>query len=217
MKLVILGASGGIGRHLVKRAVARGHNVVAVARSTSTLEVSPLVQVERGALMDLAFLTRAFEGADAVLSSIGLMLPGLSPFAKAEVPDLLTAVSPVIAQACKDAGVGRIVAVSAGGVGDSRAMMPGFFKLFIAVTAMRPVYKELEEMERVFAASGLEVCCVRPTGLNDDPATGKVVVPERLVGHAQIPRADVAAYMLDAVEAEEMPGFGPVITVTGGA
>lgn len=37
---------------------------------------------------------------------------------------------------------------------------------------------------------------------------------ERLVGQAQIPRADVAAFLLDQLEGP-LPGHGPVITVTG--
>lgn len=215
MKLVVLGASGGVGRHLVTQGRDRGHQVVAVARESSRLELPEGVSERRGSIFDPDFLQSTFAGADAVLSAIGLRLPGLSPFAKAEIPGLLTRSTPVIVRACEAAQVSRLVAVSAGGVGDSRAWMPGFFKLFIALTAMRHAYRELEEMERCYAASGLEVCCPRPTGLTDEPATGEVVVATRLVGRASIPRADVAAWMLDAVARESLGDFGPVLTVTG--
>ena len=107
MKLTILGASGAVGKHLVEQAVAAGHDVTAVARASSKLEVPPGVTVLRGAVDDAGFLTSAFAGKDAVLSSLGLRLPGLSPFAKAEEPDLLDRSSPAIVAAMKAADVPR--------------------------------------------------------------------------------------------------------------
>lgn len=217
MKLVILGASGGCGRLLVAQAVARGHQVTAVARPAAAIDAPAAVRLLRGDLFDLEFLTAAVRGQDAVLSALGLRLPGLSPFARAEVPDLLSRSSPLLVQAMRQAGVSRLLAISAGGVGDSYARMPGVFKLFIKLTALRRAYVELEAMEQIFFASGLDVCCPRPTGLTDDPATGRVVVAERLRGRATIPRADVAAWMLDQVERPAFTERAPLLTVTGAA
>ena len=165
--------------------------------------------------MDEDGLAAAFEGAEVVLSAVGLKLPSLSPFALAEVPDLLSRTTPVIVAAMKRAGVDKVLAISAGGVGDSLAILPGFYKLLIKLTAMRTAYAELEAMEAVYRESGLSVCCVRPTGLNDDPMTGKAVVPTKLAGRCMIPRADVARWMLDAAERDSFAEFGPLLTVTG--
>ena len=215
MKLVILGASGGCGRELVAQAAARGHDVTAVARPSSALSLPAGVRACRGEIVDRGLLAEAFRGQDAVLSALGLRLPGLSPFARAEVPDLLSRSSPLIVDAMREAGVRRLLAISAGGVGDSYARMPGVFKLFIKLTALRRAYVELEAMERIFFASGLDVCCCRPTGLTDGPATGRVVVAERLRGRATIPRADVAAWMLDQIERPAFTERAPLLTVTG--
>lgn len=215
MKLVILGASGGCGKLLVSQAVARGHEVRAVSRPSSQYSPPAGVQALRGEVFDEAFLTEAFRGQDAVLSALGLRLPGLSPFARPEVPDLLSRGSPVIVAAMRAAGVRRLLAISAGGVGDSYASMPGVFKVFIKTTALRKAYAELEVMERCFFASGLEVCCVRPTGLTDEAASGRARVVTRVTGRATIPRADVAAWMLDAIERPAFEHRGPLLTVTG--
>lgn len=216
MKLVVLGASGGCGKELVKQALARGHQVTAVVRAATSYEPPAGAEVARGEVFDAAFLTATFRGHDAVLSGLGLRLPGLSPFAKAEVPDLLSRSSPVVVEAMRAAGVARLVAVSAGGVGESYAWMPGVFKMFIKLTALRKAYAELEVMERVLFASGLDVTCCRPTGLTDGPATGAVKVATRLTGRATISRADVAAWMLDRAEATGPTSErAPVITVTG--
>lgn len=216
MRLVVLGASGGCGKELVKQALARGHQVTAVVRPGSAYEPPGGAQVARGEVFDAGFLTATFRGADAVLSALGLRLPGLSPFARAEVPDLLTRSSPIVVEAMRVAGVGRLVAISAGGVGESYAWMPGVFKMFIKLTALRKAYAELEVMERVLFASGLDVTCCRPTGLTDGPATGAVKEVKRLTGRATISRADVAAWMLDRAAASGPASErGPVITVTG--
>lgn len=215
MKILVLGASGGCGRELVKQALARGHELRAQGRSSSTLDVPPGVQVHRCELQDEDALASAMEGVDVVFSAIGLNLPGFSPFGAAEVPDLLSKSAPVIVAAMKRAAVPRLVAISAGGVGDSAQVMPWFYKWIVAVTSMRRLYPELEVMERVYANSGLEVCCVRPTTLTDGPLTGKAVVASALGGQADISRADLACWMLDAAEGERLEHFGPVLIGRG--
>ncbi|MCP4919004.1 MAG: NAD(P)H-binding protein [Proteobacteria bacterium] len=217
MNVLILGASGGCGRELVKQCVGRGHTVVAVGRESSELTVPDGVRVVRCELHDEDALASAFEGIDVVFAAIGLNLPGFSPFSPAEVPDLLSRAAPVIVAAMKRAGVPRLLAISAGGVGDSAAVMPWFYKWIVAMTSMRRLYPELEAMEAVYAQSGLEVCCVRPTTLTDGPQTGKAVVATRLAGQADVSRADLACWMLDAAEGERLEHFGPVITSRGAA
>ncbi len=215
MKIVVLGASGGCGRQLVQQAVERGYEVTAVGRSSSRLDVPAGVRIVRSELQDVAALHAAFEGANAVFSAIGLNLAGLSPFSAAEVPDLLSRSAPLIVAAMKRAGVARLLAISAGGVGDSAALMPWFYKWIVAMTSMRRLYPELEAMESVYASSDLDVCCVRPTTLTDGPQTGRAVVTTRLVGQADISRADVASWMLDAAEGDRFEHFGPILTQRG--
>ena len=132
-----------------------------------------------------------------------------------DVPDLLSRSAPLIVAAMKRAGVPRLLAISAGGVGDSAALMPWFYKWIVAMTSMRRLYPELEAMESVYASSDLDVCCVRPTSLTDGPRTGRGVVATRLVGQANISRADVANWMLDAAEGDRFEHFGPILTERG--
>lgn len=215
MHLAILGASGGCGRHLVTQALERGHQVTAVVRPSSTLAVPPAVRVERGDFADRAFLTRALEGCDAVLSAVGIKLKSLAPWSRPEVPDFLTRSTPALVDAMKAAGVKRVIAVSAGGVGDSAQQVPGVFRVMLKTTALKHAYAELEVMERALLASGLDVCLPRPTGLTDGPRTGQVKVCTSFSGRATISRADVAAWMLDEVAKPTLAHRTPMISVTG--
>jgi putative NADH-flavin reductase len=215
MKLTILGASGGIGRLLVEQATRRGHEPRAVVRSTSSVTVPDGVALLRGDLESEAFLREAVRGTDVVLSALGHKLNGIAPWNKPERPHFLRDSTTALVRAMKAEGVRRVIAVSSGGVGDSRAIIPAFFKLFIAMSAMKTVFESLDEMERIYFDSGLDVCVVRPSGLTDEPPTGRVVIAKKYIGRATIPRADVATYMLDQCEKPSFDERAPCITVTG--
>lgn len=201
MKIVVLGASGAVGKLVCAQALANGDDVVAVARGQVVVEAEQTpgkgtLRIEQGDLTDVAFLTRVMAGADVVISGLGLRLKGLAPWNRPEVPDFLDRSTTAVVAAMKANGLRRAVVVSSAGIGDSAATTPGFFKVFVALTAMRHVWPALNRMEEAWAGSGLDVTLVRPTGLTDGEKTGTIVEAPKLIGQASIARADVAAFML---------------------
>lgn len=73
--VAVTGASGFIGRYLVRALAARGARVVSVVRDPRKLDGSP-AEARRADLADVAALTRAFEGCDAVVSNAGVVSIG---------------------------------------------------------------------------------------------------------------------------------------------
>lgn len=218
MKLVVLGASGGCGRHLVRLGAARGHEVTAVGRDASKVSAqasAPNARVLAGDLTSASFLRDAVRGQDAVLSALGLKASGFAPWSSIETPDFLDRSTAALIEAMKAEGVRRVMAISSGGVGDSYAAMPAAFKAVIGASVLRKVMPLLDRMEKAYLASGLDVCIVRPSGLTDEPATGRAVVATRYAGRATIPREDVAAWMLDRIAEPAFTARTPMITVTG--
>lgn len=74
MKLLVTGASGFLGRHIVAQAVARGHQVRAQVRPVSNIEGlgwedHPGVEIVRVDLRDKPALDALVEGCDAVVSN----------------------------------------------------------------------------------------------------------------------------------------------------
>lgn len=205
MKLAVLGASGGTGRHLVAQARERGWEVVAITRPGSTGDLPPGVAHVTGDLTDAAFLAGAFAGCDAVAVALGLRIAGMAPWHRPADPTFLSRAGPAIAAAARSAGVQRIVAVSAGGVGDSRTAMPFFARWMIGATALRYVYPELEALEGALLGSGLDVCLCRPAMLTDGPRTGMPTPAPRMTGGMSISRADVAAWMLEQLTLDPFP------------
>lgn len=215
MRVVVLGASGGCGRELVRQLHEAEHDVVAVGRASSDIDAPSGVAVARGSLDDRSFLEEVFAGADAVVSAVGLRLPGIAPWHRPEDPEVLTRCVPVWIEAMRAAGVSRIQLISAGGVGDSFQRMPWFFQQMIRYTPLRYAYADLDRAEALLAESGLRWCAPRPTGLTNGARTGNALVAERIAGMAQISRADVAAWMVGALEADRWEPSTPLITVTG--
>ena len=69
MKLTVIAATGGVGRQVVEQALAAGHDVTAVARNPQGFTMpTAAVDLSRP---DLAVLTDALAGADAVISGLG--------------------------------------------------------------------------------------------------------------------------------------------------
>ena len=213
--MTILGGSGGCGRELVKQGVARGHEVTTLIRPSSKLDAPAGVEVLRGDLCDQDFLRSGIRGREVVLSALGLRLDGIAPWSKAEQPDFLDRNTPALIAAMKAESIPRVLAISAGGVGESRSAMPTAFRWFISVSALKIAYAALERMETLMLSSGLEVLICRPTGLTDEAGTGEAQVAAGFSGRATIPRADVAAWMLDQLEREPSKERTPMITVTG--
>ena len=197
MKLTILGATGGVGRHLVAHALADGHEVTAAVRTpqrvTARDDRLTVLQVDP---LDASSLEPAVAGADAVLSGIGAAgrrdpLKPASTSAKAA------------ARAMTATGVRRIVAVSAGPLNREGTGQPVFARVLSPLlwAVLREVYTDLEAMERCLRGSGLDWTAVRPPALLDKPGQGRY---RSEVGggpnRSSIARADVARAMLDMVD-----------------
>src|SRR5580765_1807630 len=99
MKIVVIGATGNIGRRVVQEALSRGHEVTGVVRDPAAVEAPDsrvrLVKADATRADDVA---RAVKGADAVVSAIsprpnarGLPAPSLQANARALIAGLRAA------------------------------------------------------------------------------------------------------------------------------
>ncbi|MEU7630097.1 NAD(P)H-binding protein [Nocardia sp. NPDC049220] len=104
--IVITGATGTIGSEIIRQLVDRGEQVRAVTRNPERAEVPAGVEVVRGDYTDLPSIAAAMSGADAAFI-VGVLGPEYVEVDRA----LITT--------ARDAGVGRIVKLSAIGTGDA--------------------------------------------------------------------------------------------------
>lgn len=190
MKLTIIGGSKGTGAELGKAAIQAGHDVTVVSRSGSAPDSAHVV---KGSATDLAIVTEAVRGADAVAVTVG--------GAKGE--DFQRAnVTTTVVQAMKDTGVRRLIVQSSLGAGDSAQLLPTFLKLITPIVLAKPL-KDHSAQEEAVHNSGLDWTVVRPAGLKDNEPTGHwqaLQVGDNGTLKGSIPRADLAAYMLSILE-----------------
>ena len=195
MKLVVLGATGGIGLEIVRQAIEHGHAVTAFVRSPERLrEFQGRIRVIQGDVLNSVELARAIEGHDAVLSGFGPRVP----IAKSDA-NLLREFAVALTTAMQHAGVRRIVVVSTAFLFRDSIIPPTYLfgRLFFP-----GVVTDSEGMERTIRASDLDWTIVRPPQLTDRGRSEKYRVRE---GHLprfgfNIPRADVADCVIKTIE-----------------
>lgn len=204
MRLLILGASGGCGQWLTRLAAERGHDVTAFVRRDARIEPHVGVAVRYGDPTDALQLDAAVSGHDAVLSCLGLRRAGKSPWAPLQSPpDLTERVTAQLIPAMKRNEVARLVAISAGGVGDSRAQLSWPVRKLVETGNVGVAYRDLERMESLLAGSDLDWCVARPVTLVDGSPTGNARAVPRYGLTSMIRRSDVADWMLAMAEQEE--------------
>ena len=200
MKLLILGASGGVGNWLTRLAAEGGHEVTAMVRPGSPFDPPAGVRVIRGDVLDGHAVARALEGQSAVASCLGLRRASKLPWAPLlSPPDLTANMARVLLTAMPQAGVRRVVAISAAGVAESITRLTMPVRWMVSTGNVGTAYRDLAEMERILASGRLDWLAVRPVTLVDGPPTGRVGKVERYGLFSIIRRADVAAWMLGAL------------------
>lgn len=193
MKILVVGATGGTGKHIVGQALEAGHEVTVFARDPArTGHEHPRLRKVVGDLQDRQALSDAIRGHGAVISALGR---GYS--FKSE--GLIQRSVPALISAMTSAGVRRLVFTSALGVGDSYGDAPIVAKLFF-LTLLRDIYADKLIGDRLIASTDLDWTIVRPSKMTDGPLTASYRSGERLAlsGMASISRADVAHFVLQA-------------------
>ncbi len=171
MRILVTGASGFLGGHLVDGALRQGHQVRALVRPGSDavrLRTLPGAEVVTGDLTDDASLRRAAEGCEAVLHSAARVVDhgSRAQFEAANVTGTLRLLA-----AARSAGARRFVFVSSPsalmrvregdrlGIDESTPYPRRWFNLYCETKAVA------EQHVRAADTLGFTTCAVRPRGI----------------------------------------------------
>ncbi|XP_022784843.1 flavin reductase (NADPH)-like isoform X2 [Stylophora pistillata] len=200
-KLVIFGASGPTGRHLVQNALTKGHFVSAVVRSPDKFDIShEKLEVLKGDVFDSESLNPILQGKDAVLSCLGAH--GTSVF---KHTTLYSESMKSISAAMERNKVERLVCVTSWGTRKEPGN-PKIMEYLLKPLIMAGFIHDMALMERMLMETKLNYTVVRPPELKNGPAKGDYAVQEgQIVPNASwsIPRADVAEFMLSSLNTQE--------------
>lgn len=190
--MLVAGANGQVGKHIVRLLAEEGHEVRAMIRDESQapglreLGGEPLVADLEGEV------SHTVEGCDAVIFSAGGG-PG-SGAAKKETVDRQGAVK--LIEAAKEHGARRYIMVSAMGAADPES----------GSEAMQPYLFAKARADQTLQESGLDYTIVRPGSLTNEPGTGTVEAAISLGRRGEIPREDVARVIVATLEKENTSG-----------
>lgn len=189
MRVLIFGATGRTGRHLVTQGIARGWTVFVAGRDLARLnELAGIAGVASVDVVDATSVAGALNGLkpQAIISTIG-----------GAGPDVLL-IDEVGNNAITDAAVAcsvrRVLQVSSLACGDSRA-----YASERIIAAIGPVLDAKTRAEDHLRNAALDWTIVRPGGLTDGEPTGQGALYDDPRVHGRIARADLATLLLDAL------------------
>lgn len=193
MRVLVVGASGGTGREVVKQALEDGHDVTALVRNPAKFPLThERLTVMRGNVMDAASIETAVRGQDAVLCALGHK-QWLGP------SKILSQGTRNIVRAMEKHGVKRLVVETALGVGDSAGRLGLYYTLFTIPFILPFYWYDKGRQERVVRESSLDWVIVRPGQLTNGRKRGIYRHGPRVGNYlwsVSVSRADTADFML---------------------
>lgn len=209
-RILIIGASKGIGLEAVRQGLACGHDVRAFARGADQISVSS-EKLERrsGDALDARDVAAALEGVDAVIQALGVPM---RPETVMGPVHLFSESTRILTSAMEEAGVGRLICVTGFGAGDSRKRINPLQRIPFEM-ALGRVYDDKSVQEKIVRSSALDWVIVRPVILTDGPMTGRyrVLVDADDWRGGFISRADVAHFLIEQIEDDTHLGKTPVL------
>jgi putative NADH-flavin reductase len=205
MKLIIFGATGGTGRHVVEQALKRGHAVTAFARTPEKMGIEdPDLTMHPGDATDAEAVRAAVARQEAVIST-------LAP-SRQSPADIMQIAAWNITRAMQAASVRRLIMTSGAGVRSEKdAADPLAAKVMLALLKLisGSVLEDSTKGVEIVKKTDLDWTVVRYPRLGNAPGTGHYQIGYERPGFAPLSRADAARALLDELEngvyVREMP------------
>ncbi|MEM8754882.1 MAG: NAD(P)H-binding protein [Pseudomonadota bacterium] len=199
-RILVMGATSGVGKAAMEEALARGHDVRAFARSAEELPERPSLKRFAGDALDAADVAKALAGVDAVVYALGI---------KESLSMLWTPVTlfskstEILLQEAPRAGVRRLLVVTGFGAGRSVKAMSAIERMGHRAILGKP-YEDKDRQEEMVVESDLDWTIARPVILTKGARTAsyRVLRDPKSWRNGLISRADVGHYLIDAIETD---------------
>ncbi|MCB1298553.1 MAG: NAD(P)H-binding protein [Microthrixaceae bacterium] len=202
MKILVAGATGMVGTHVVTQALGRGYEVIAVARTPEKLVVEhPRLTKAAADIEDSAAIAPLLAGVDAVISTVGIGV--------AKAPTTLYSVGTrSLLAGMAEHGVARFVVISSE-VADHWAHQ-GWLKLHVVLPLLQrflgATYDDMRRMDIVLWESAADWTAIRAHRIRNAPGVENYRLdPEHVLPHGwSITAPGMATALLDIVERDDL-------------
>lgn len=165
MKMTLIGVTGDTGQSLLEQALARGHDVTAVARNPAKVAVQhDRLHLCQGDVTSASSLIEAFSGCDVVISCVGVSNPGQAR----KGTTVYSVGTQNIVEAMRKTNQERLIVVSSAGVAPRKGA-PILYKLIIKPFFLEPAYRDMRIMENFLSQTVMDWTIVRPPYLTASP------------------------------------------------
>jgi putative NADH-flavin reductase len=208
-RVLIIGASKGIGLETTRQALEAGHRVRALARSAAASGSSNAnLEKIRGDALDRRDIAAALDGIDVVIQALGVSSLGdlFRPVS------LFSDTTRILVSAREGQAVKRLIAVTGFGAGDSRASIGCLQRLPFLMVFGR-AYADKSMQEQLIKDSSLDWTIARPGILTNGLRTGryKILDEPSEWRNGIISRADVADFLVRQIEDRTRLRKAPVL------
>jgi uncharacterized protein YbjT (DUF2867 family) len=193
VKILIVGATGGLGRDVVADALTRGHETAALVRDPAAAALPDAVELVVGDVLDPSSLVRAAHGRHAVICALGTQSPR-------RPGTLLGQGTKNLVAAMSHERVRRLACVTLLGAGASRPSTSLFYREVI-LRVLAPMLPDKEAQERAVRESDLDWTLVRPPRFLTGKPRGslRVVREGQRARFGKVVRAELARFLVDCV------------------
>lgn len=197
MKIALFGATGAVGGYFLNKALAAGHEVIALARSPEKLATRPNLRAVKGDVTDASGVRDVINQADVVVSCLG-NVKGVMIMEKAA--------EAILQAAAAQPNPPKCLFVSSIGCGGTSWIVLQLLRLFNG----RAGFDDYERAdERIARETQVPYVLIRPAALKEKPGNGKYRVFQGDGTFARpMAKEDVAAFLIDALESDQWVGEG---------
>lgn len=197
MKVIIFGATGTVGKELVKQALEKGYDVTAFVRNPEKLQNGdhPNLSICKGDVLNAGEVENGLKDQDVVLCALGDGRAG-------KVRALGTK---NIIEGMNKTGQKRLICQTTLGMGESYGNLNFLWKHIMFGFLLRKAFQDHKFQEQDILKSNLDYTIVRPSALTDGVLTNQYEIGfdgnvKKL--SLKISRSDVADFMLQQIAAK---------------
>lgn len=208
MRILIVGASKGLGLETTSQALGAGYEVRAMARSAISINLADArLEKVQGDARSKPDVVAAMADVHVVILTLGI---GLADLFKPVT--LFSEATMVLIAAMKSQKVRRLICVTGFGAGDCRASIAPLQKIPFQVVFGR-AYDDKSRQEQLIEESGLDWTICRPGVLFNGPKTGryKILREPSKWRNGIISRSNVADFLVKQIVDQTFLRASPVL------
>lgn len=205
MKILLLGATGRTGKHIIEETIKRGHKISAIARDPMKLKDFK-IDITPGTPYDIDTVEKAITGCDAVINTLNVSRKSDNPWASLTAPkDMISKAAANAIHAMEKTGIRRFIALSTIGAGRSWKTSPGILKFIVSISNLKFAFQDHGRQEEILEKSSLDyTICRAPMLSNEINNSGAVATPEgKKPANRVLSRNSAAEFFLELIDKKE--------------